>query len=73
MIESSPVSAITEKVLECNVCENRVASCDACGRSYMEGDEIVHISHDGLSYHFCSEKCHTRFWNLRAFKLVVPA
>ena len=73
MRELSVISGIAEQVFECNICENRIKSCDACGRDFAPNDAILHVTHDMLNYHFCSHACQEKFWDLGAYKLVVPA
>ena len=47
--------------LECTICNERVKSCDSCGREFVNDDKILHITHDMLNFHFCSDKCHEDF------------
>ncbi len=73
MIEMSKVPAKAESVMECSLCESRIKSCDSCGREFVNNEQILHITHDMLHFHFCSEECHQAFLNFDDVKLVVPA
>ena len=71
MIEISRVPAKAETVMECSLCESRIKSCDSCGREFATDEQIIHITHDMLNFHFCSEKCHEDFLNFKDVKMVV--
>ena len=73
MRDISLVSAKAENVLECSVCELRIKSCDSCNREFENDDQILHVSHDMLNFHFCSDKCHEDFLNFEDMKMGVPA
>jgi hypothetical protein len=72
MIEMSRVPAKAESVMECSLCESRIKSCDSCGREFANDEQIIHITHDMLNFHFCSEKCHEDFLKFDV-KTEVPA
>ena len=61
MIEMSRVPAKAESVMECSLCESRIKSCDSCGKDFANDEQIIHITHDMLNFHFCSDKCHEDF------------
>lgn len=73
MSDLPPVEGIAEWVFECNVCQHRIKSCDACGKDFAPYDPILHVTHDLLNYHFCSRSCIDKFWELGVYKLEVPA
>ena len=72
MIEMSRVPAKAESVMECSLCESRIKSCDSCGKEFANDEQIIHITHDMLNFHFCSEKCHEDFLKFDV-KTGVPA
>ena len=72
MIEMSIVPAKAESVMECSVCELRIKSCDSCDREFLDDDQILHITHDMLNFHFCSDKCHEGFLNFEYMKMGMP-
>ena len=68
------ITGISEKeVFECNVCKKIVKSCDSCGIKFVENDAILHVPYNYTVYHFCSNSCYDRFFEIGAYKLVVPA
>ena len=60
---SSIVPAKAEYVCECSVCEDRIKFCDSCNREFGDDDQILHVTHDMLNFHFCSDKCREDFVN----------
>ncbi len=70
---SSIVPAKAESATECSLCESRIKFCDSCGKEFVNDEQILHVTHDMLNFHFCSEQCHEQFVNFDDIKMGVSA
>lgn len=70
---SSIVPAKAESAMECSLYESRIRFCDSCGKEFANDEQILHVTHDMLNFHFCSEQCHEHFVNFDDIKMGVSA